>query len=294
MGVYLSGNDQLGFSLKKLQPGKLLAKAVKPVAKVAAVVGVPGASLVAKLPAPKKKPAPAAAPIQLVPPAPTEKVAPAGSTTVQVQRKMAQRTNRPGATPKPAPKRPPVKGGSTPAPTPLPAPALVSPAITAPLKQDTPKESKAGLSKLQQEVNKLKLAAKAGQKVTGGVSALRDKQRKFSDTARKAAGNAKTLKEKAEKMAAAGVPGAAEVAQQAQVAAQIATSAAQGADAAGAAVSAATTAGMAAGATGSEGAGVLTAGVVGFIKEKPLVAAGVGAALAFTAYKAFAPKRRSA
>ena len=269
--------SDLGFSLKlpKIRLPKAItnvAKAiVKPVANIATNF-IPGGGFI-KTAVQSVIPGIAKAKPANVPKAPST---PVGSPTVQLQRVLSTTQNRPAPTLT-------AKGPATRA---LPKSPKFGPGAKA-AQSVTPMEQPAqALAVVQKEVAAVKQGATIAAKTVQGVNKLRDKQRQFSDTARRAATTAKTLRERAEKMAAAGVPGADFVAQQAAQVANVAQTAAQGADAAGAAVSAATTAGIAAAATGSEGAGVTAAGITGLIKEHPVGAAVTAAALGYVAMRA--------
>lgn len=283
MGVYHLGNDSegLGLSLKLKKPkislkgaGKVLKKVAKPVGKVLKPVAkVTGSVLV---PAPLRAVAkvaakPASKVVKGVAKATGLKkkpVSPAGSPSVQVQRQLSAQTNKPGR----GPRRGLLRRRQKPA-TGAPVPAQVE-------------STQSVMTVLQKEADTTRRKIGYAKTATDKVAAARESQRKFSDTSRRAASKALSLKRKADAMAAAGIPGAALVAQQAEQAASVATQAAAMADTAGTAATAATQAGIAAAATGDEGSGVALSGLVTMVKQHPVAAAVGAGVIGFVLYRA--------
>jgi hypothetical protein len=279
MGVYTLGDDdvQLGLSLGKRISGglkKLSSPVVKAVLRAAPIASfIPGVNVVAAPLAIAKKGLDVKNALKRKPAA-----KPAGSATVQVQRQLSLQTNRPKTR----------------------TAALRRMTTAAPALKKVEPGSASAVAVVQRELQSVKKKATIAQRVRDKVAQLRGKQRQFSDTARRAAQNAQLLQKRAESAAEAGdkvgatqlATQARQVAQVAQVAAAAAQDVASTADRAGAATSAATTAAIAAGATGSEGVGVLTAGVFGFVKENPMIAAAVLAGAGYVVYRATSGGRR--
>lgn len=240
----------------------LVKAVVKPIASVAAAVGVPGAGFVNTV-VNKPKPAPVAPP----PPPPPPVLA------------------------RPLPKRPtPV---AVPRPVKVAPDAVVKPGAAKPAMMT--KKENATLAKVAADVAALKTGVTTAAKAHDTAQEAKKASQTLNARAQKLASNAKAFAAKAKILADAGDKvGATKFADQARAAEALAQNTAVAAqtagnyaERAGNAVAAATDAGIAAAATNSEGVG----GIIAKIEANPLLAAGAAALALGGAYLAFGRKK---